>query len=131
MHGAEADNAAVTVLFAPSVCLQDWDDALTNIHFKAEGDVEFKALLFIPKHAPFDFYNEIQKPSKKKTDSSMPMTSAGLKLYVRRVFISDDVDELLPRWVLRQRCAVASFLSVCTPAGSPADLYVAAMVQGV
>jgi hypothetical protein len=40
--------------------LQDYDDALNRIHFKAEGDVEFKALLFIPKRAPWDFYDNIQ-----------------------------------------------------------------------
>jgi HSP90 family molecular chaperone len=40
--------------------LQDYDDALNRIHFKAEGDVEFKALLFIPKRAPYDFYDQVQ-----------------------------------------------------------------------
>jgi heat shock protein beta len=56
------------------------------VHFKAEGDVEFKSLLFVPKNAPWDFYD---KYYEKK--------GGALKLYVRRVFISDDVTELLPK----------------------------------
>lgn len=38
---------------------------MTNIHFKAEGDVEFKALMFVPKRAPWDFYDQVQRPKKK------------------------------------------------------------------
>jgi hypothetical protein len=41
---------------------QDYSDALSHVHFKAEGDVEFKALLFIPARAPWDFYDNIQRP---------------------------------------------------------------------
>jgi len=49
---------------------KDYDDPLTYIHFQAEGEVEFKSILFIPKKAPFDmFENYYQKPS-------------GLKLYL-------------------------------------------------
>ena len=72
----------------PSVLcvLQDYSDALGWLSFRAEGDVEFKSLLYIPKTAPFDFY---EKYYEKKGGS--------LKLYVRRVFISDEVAELLPR----------------------------------
>ncbi len=45
------------------VCVrQDYEDALSRVHFKAEGDVEFKALLFIPQRAPWDFYDNIQRP---------------------------------------------------------------------
>lgn len=83
---------------------KDWEDALSRVHFKAEGDVEFKALLFVPQRAPWDFYDNIQRP---KT-SGGPSTSGGLKLYVRRVFISDDVDELLPRWLSFVRGVVDS-----------------------
>eukprot|EP00879_Flechtneria_rotunda_P006822 GHRR01007166.1.p1 GENE.GHRR01007166.1~~GHRR01007166.1.p1 ORF type:complete len:676 (+),score=237.26 GHRR01007166.1:233-2260(+) len=86
---------------------KDWDDSLTHIHFKAEGDVEFKALLFIPKHAPWDFYDNIQRP-KPKAAGAVPGASAGLKLYVRRVFISDDIDELLPRYLSFLRGVVDS-----------------------
>lgn len=83
---------------------KDWEDSLSRVHFKAEGDVEFKALLFIPQRAPYDFYDNIQRP---KTSGGPPV-HGGLKLYVRRVFISDDVDELLPRWLSFVRGVVDS-----------------------
>ncbi|KAJ1692631.1 hypothetical protein LUZ63_009329 [Rhynchospora breviuscula] len=57
-------------------------------HFKAEGDVEFKALLFIPPKAPHDLYESYYNNNK-----------ANLKLYVRRVFISDEFDDLLPKYL--------------------------------
>jgi len=66
---------------------RDSSDPLTYSHFKAEGDVEFKAILFIPESAPSDYY-----------DSYYNRPSA-LKLYVRRVFISDEFDELLPKYL--------------------------------
>jgi heat shock protein beta len=56
-------------------------------HFNAEGDVEFKAVLFIPPKAPYDLFENYY--SQK----------AFLKLYVRRVFISDEFDELLPKYL--------------------------------
>ncbi|DBB16812.1 TPA: hypothetical protein ACH3X3_015050 [Trebouxia sp. C0006] len=63
------------------------DKPLAYSHFKAEGDVEFKSILFIPGKAPYDFMNNYyqNKPS--------------LKLYVRRVFISDDFEELIPKYL--------------------------------
>jgi len=68
-----------------NACLQTTDKPLAYSHFKAEGDVEFKSILFIPGKAPYDFMNNYyqNKPS--------------LKLYVRRVFISDDFEELIPK----------------------------------
>ena len=60
---------------------------LAYTHFKAEGDVEFKAILFIPEAAPSDMF-----------DNYYAKASA-LKLYVRRVFISDEFDELLPKYL--------------------------------
>ncbi|KAL3640991.1 heat shock protein 90 [Castilleja foliolosa] len=56
-------------------------------HFTAEGDVEFKAVLFVPPKAPSDLYESYYNSNK-----------SNLKLYVRRVFISDEFDELLPKY---------------------------------
>eukprot|EP00803_Ostreobium_quekettii_P005394 evm.model.scf_1379.4 EVM.evm.TU.scf_1379.4 scf_1379:28935-34995(-) len=63
-------------------------EPLTWTHFKAEGDVEFRALLYVPDKAAFDFYDRYYDKEPK-----------GVKLYVRRVFISDDNDDLLPRYL--------------------------------
>eukprot|EP00270_Netrium_digitus_P012098 TRINITY_DN38_c0_g1_i1.p1 TRINITY_DN38_c0_g1~~TRINITY_DN38_c0_g1_i1.p1 ORF type:complete len:894 (+),score=276.52 TRINITY_DN38_c0_g1_i1:247-2682(+) len=56
-------------------------------HFSAEGDVEFKAVLFIPHRAKYDLYDNYYS------------TNAEVKLYVRRVFISDDFEDLLPKYL--------------------------------
>lgn len=58
-------------------------------HFNAEGDVEFKAVLFVPPKAPADLYESYYNNNK-----------SNLKLYVRRVFISDEFDELLPKYLM-------------------------------
>ncbi|XP_073223266.1 endoplasmin homolog isoform X2 [Cicer arietinum] len=57
-------------------------------HFTAEGDVEFKAVLYVPPKAPHDLYESYYSSNK-----------SNLKLYVRRVFISDEFDELLPKYL--------------------------------
>ena len=67
--------------------MQGDSGALSHAHFKAEGDVEFRSILFIPPKAPWDFYDNYY--SRK----------AAVKLYVRRVFISDEFDDLLPKYL--------------------------------
>lgn len=70
--------------------VQDFSDEkpLAWSHFTAEGDVEFKAVLFVPPKAPQDLYESYYNANK-----------SNLKLYVRRVFISDEFNELLPKYL--------------------------------
>ncbi len=63
----------------------DGDDPLLYIHTAAEGTIEYTTLFFVPKKAPFDMYHADYRP--------------GVKLYVRRVFITDDEKELLPPYL--------------------------------
>ena len=62
-----------------------WDDPLEVIPMKAEGTFEYQALLFIPSHAPFDLFNQDSKN--------------GVQLYVKRVFIMSDCDQLMPHYL--------------------------------
>ena len=63
------------------------EEPLAYSHFKAEGDVEFKAILYIPERPSPDYYDNYYS------------RASALKLYVRRVFISDEFDELLPKYL--------------------------------
>ncbi|WP_406815079.1 molecular chaperone HtpG [Mycobacterium sp. M23085] len=62
-----------------------WDDPLEVIAMRAEGTFEYQALLFIPSHAPFDLFNRDAQ--------------TGIQLYVKRVFIMSDCDELMPEYL--------------------------------
>jgi molecular chaperone HtpG len=63
----------------------DWNEPLATIHLRSEGSFEYDALLFLPAHAPFDLYTREAKP--------------GVHLYVNRVFIMDECDALMPRYL--------------------------------
>jgi len=66
---------------------KDYQDPITHTHFSAEGEVEFKALLYVPSAPPTSMFETSGKPV------------SNIRLYVRRVFITDDFEEFLPRYL--------------------------------
>ncbi|KAJ1613703.1 heat shock protein 90 [Cryptosporidium canis] len=65
----------------------DYSEPLRHLHFSAEGEIEFKSLLFIPSHPPFDMFDTYMGKS------------GNIKFYVRRVLITDKIEDLLPKYL--------------------------------
>ncbi len=66
---------------------RDHENPLTYTHFTAEGEIEFKSILYIPSQAPYDLFENYYG------------RSSALKLYVRRVLITEEFEELMPRYL--------------------------------
>ena len=71
--------------FYKSIC-NDYSNPFTHCHFKAEGQLEFNCLLYVPERSPHEMFENKGK-------------SKNIKLYVKRIFIMDDCEELAPEWL--------------------------------
>lgn len=74
-----------------------FDEPLTTTHFKVEGQIEFRALMFIPSTMPFELTRDMFAPGGR-----------AMRLYVKRVFINDKFEDLIPRWLTFVRGVVDS-----------------------
>jgi heat shock protein beta len=72
-------------------------EPMTHIHFTAEGEVTFKSILFVPKLLPYDMFNNYGKRVE------------AIKLYVRRVFITDNFEDMMPKYL----SFVRGVVSIC------------------
>lgn len=66
---------------------KDHDNPLSYMHFSAEGEIEFKSIIFVPEHAPYDLFENYYG------------RSSSIRLYVRRVLITEEFEELMPRYL--------------------------------
>lgn len=66
---------------------KDHQDPVAYSHFSAEGEIDFKSIIYIPKEAPYEMFENYYGKS------------SALKLYVRRVLIAEEFDELMPRYL--------------------------------
>merc|ERR1719356_439953 len=74
-----------------------FDEPLTTTHFKVEGQIEFRALIFIPSTMPFELTRDMFADAGR-----------AMRLYVKRVFINDKFDDLIPRWLTFARGVIDS-----------------------
>jgi len=66
---------------------KDTEEPMAHVHFSAEGEVTFRSILYVPKSAPHDLYQDYGK------------TTDNIKMYVKRVFITDDFEEMMPKYL--------------------------------